>query len=378
MSLYFLTGGSGVVGSALVPALLARTQAEIMLLLRPGQDGLAARRDALLAFWTRHYLLCDSAALAARVRVCAGDITAPGLGLAEDVQQELRARCTHIIHCAAQVRMNLALEQARRSAVEPVAAVLALARELPRLQKTEFLSTVGVGGRRATPLPESFLDAPPAAFHNTYEAAKFEAEELVRAAISRGLRATVHRPSMVIGDSHHGAVVHFQIFYFLCEFLSGRRTAGFYPNLGDATLDTISNDHLARAIVEASRDESTVGAVFNHCAGPQQALRLRALRTLVRQRFARAGRLPRMLPCRELPVAAFMALMKAGAWLMPRDARRGLSTLPVYLDYLASRQVFENTRTGHWLREKGIATPDVAADVAAALDFYLATTGARR
>lgn len=145
MSVYLLTGGSGVVGSALVPALLAETQAEILLLLRPGPDGLAARRDALLAFWARHYPLGDTAAVAARVRVCAGDITAPGLGLAEDVQQELRTRCTHIIHCAAQVRMNLALEQARRSAVDPVAAVLALARECHLLQKIEFVSTVGVG-----------------------------------------------------------------------------------------------------------------------------------------------------------------------------------------------------------------------------------------
>ena len=52
-----------------------------------------------------------------------------------------------------------------------------------------------------------------------------------------GLPATIHRPSMVVGDSQTGKVIHFQVFYHLCEFLSGRRTLGIVPDTGDAALD---------------------------------------------------------------------------------------------------------------------------------------------
>ena len=371
MSLFLLTGASGVVGSAIVPVLLAQPDAEILLLLRPGSLGLAARMDALAQFWRLHYPELDTRALTSRVHACAGDIAAPALGLDTAATTLLRERCTHIIHCAASVRMNLPLDEARRSAVEPVTEILQLAGALPRLRKIEFVSTVGVGGRRTAPLPEAWLDTPPHEFHNTYEAAKYEAELLIRKAVEAGLPATVHRPSMVIGDSRHGAVIHFQIFYFLCDFLSGRRTAGFYPALGAATLDTVPNDSVARAIVAAAGDTSTIGRVLHLCAGPSRALELRALRALVRARFSAAGRLSRFLPNQELPAGLFMACLRALSPFMSRDARRGLGTLPIYLDYLAGQQVFENTASEQWMATQNLSPPPVSSSIERALDFYL-------
>lgn len=371
MSLYLLTGASGVVGSAIVPALLSQTDAEILLLLRPGERGVSERLETLSRFWRTHYPEVDSHALAARVRACAGNISDPELGLEPELTRRLRAHCTHIIHCAASVRMNLPLELARQSAVAPVAEVLRLAESLSGLHKIDFVSTVGVGGRRSGPLPETWLDAPPRHFHNTYEAAKYEAESLVRQAVAEGVPATVHRPSMVIGDSRHGAVIHFQIFYFLCDFLSGRRTAGFYPALGAATLDTIPNDSVANAIVAAAGDASTVGRVLHLCAGPSRALELRELRALVRSRFRAAGRLPPFLPNQEVPVGVFMACLRAVAPLLPRAARRGIGTLPIYLDYLAGRQVFENTVSARWMATQNLSLPPVSASIERALDFYL-------
>ena len=62
--------------------------------------------------------------------------------------------------------------------------VVELARACPRLEKVEFVSTVGVGGHLAV-VPETWLSEP-RAFHNTYEQAKAEAEESIRGEVERG------------------------------------------------------------------------------------------------------------------------------------------------------------------------------------------------
>ena len=48
------------------------------------------------------------------------------------------------------------------------------------------------------------------------EAAKAEAERAVWSE-GAGLPITVHRPSMVVGEAQNGRVIHFQVFYHLCE-----------------------------------------------------------------------------------------------------------------------------------------------------------------
>ncbi|MSQ68672.1 MAG: UDP-glucose 4-epimerase, partial [Gammaproteobacteria bacterium] len=128
MTHYLVTGASGVVGSAIVPPLLAYPDVTLQVLMRPktGQD-LAARLDELKAFWLAHYPQLDAADLNARVHAVSGEITAPALGLSTHDQQDLTQHCTHIIHCAASVKMNLPLEEARQTALFPVASVIALA-----------------------------------------------------------------------------------------------------------------------------------------------------------------------------------------------------------------------------------------------------------
>lgn len=371
MSTYLLTGASGVVGSAIVPALLRDTDAELLLLMRPSQsESLETRLSALKDFWCRHYPGLEKRELDQRIRVLRGEITEPSLGLSAADEAQVRADCAHIIHCAASVRMNLPLAQARQTAKQPVAEVLALAERCPRLEKVEFVSTVGVGGRWTGPLPERWLDEP-RQFHNTYEEAKAEAETLIHAAVLRGFPATVHRPSMVVGDSRSGAVIHFQIFYFICDFLSGRRTLGLYPALGDATLDVVPNDYVARAIIAASRDPTTRGQVLHLCAGPAQALRLTDLRQTVRRLYRAAGRAP-WLPCIDLSRGGFTRLMQAVKFALPRREQRALQTLPLYLDYLAGVQIFGNTGSLARIKGWGIALPPAAEVAETVLRFHLA------
>ncbi len=374
MKHYFVTGATGVVGSSLVPVLLRDPEARIRLLIRASSaDELSNRLETLLRFWG---ILPDDAAIRSRIAALAGDTTLPRFGLDEDAHRDLSATCTHIVHAAGLVRMNLPLEDARASAVGSARNVVALARACPALQKIDFVSTVGVGGRLQHAIPERWLTEP-RSFHNTYEQAKAEAEDFLREETARQpLPLTVHRPSMVVGDSRDGRIIGFQVFYFLCEFLSGRRTFGLYPDFGDARLDIIGCDIVAEAIAAASNDPQTAGRVLNLCSGPLEALRIEELKHTVRKAFsARAIAVP---ADRVLPRRWYARLARFGAMLAPPDLRKALSTLPIYLDYLADTQAFDDSAFRSWLAARGRSRPAPAAYVQKVLDFYLDQRHANR
>ncbi len=369
MSHYFLTGATGAVGSAIVPLLLEDPECQVSLLIRAESDvALAKRLEDLFAFWG-----WDQAdPKRSHVLPLRGDAAEPQFGLASQDYEALVSRTTHIIHCAASVRMNYPLEEARRSAVGSAEQILALGRRIAEqgsLQKIEFVSTVGIAGKRQGILPETWITEP-REFHNTYEQSKAEAEMLVKAAIEEeGLPITVHRPSMVIGDSRTGKIIHFQIFYFICEFLSGRKTFGLYPDFGDVRLDIIPVDHVARAIAESSCDPNTAGRIFNLCAGPDLAPRLRDLMIKVQNVFRAHGiALPRRI---RLPHRVFALLPSLASRFTSRSRRKALATLPLYLDYLADQQGFGNDLFVKWRNETGHLQPQPAHYLDAILSAYL-------
>ncbi len=349
--LYFVTGATGTVGSALVPFLLQDTEAEIWLLLRArNADELRQRLDSLCAFWG----LDAHAPQRQRLRALSGDVERPRFGLTEDDYGALARHCTHILHCAGKVRMNLPIEAARSAAVASARNVLELAHACRRLEKVEFVSTVGVGGRMPGLVPETWIDTP-RAFHNTYEQSKAEAEAVIRPEVERGLPLTVHRPSMVVGEAASGRVIHFQIFYHLCEFLSGRRTHGFTPRLGDARLDIVPADHVGRAIAWSAGNPATAGHILHLCSGPQLAIPLAELQQRVRQVWQASGLdLPRLKP---LPPRLLRAVLPMLRLATPAPARKALNALPIFLDYLADRQAFANAATRRLLEPAGIVAP---------------------
>lgn len=355
MSVYFVTGGSGAVGSALVPLLYADERSKIRMLLRAESEAhLNERMEELWRFWD----VPPGAEARSRVIPLRGDAARPRFGLSEAEYLDLCANTTHIIHCASSVRMNETLEDARRSAVGSAQEILSLARHLSSqgtLRKVDFVSTVGIAGKRPGILPERWIDEP-RAFHNTYEQSKAEAEELVRAAMEQErLPITLHRPSMVIGDSRDGRIIHFQIFYFICDFLSGRRTYGILPDLREVRLDIIPVDAVAGAIARASQDPRTEGRIFHLCSGSERSIRLKTLREIARDTFKRRG-----VPVPSgilLPHPVFSLVQRLAVRLAPADRRRALSTLSIYLDYLGDQQGFDNRQFLEWLSASGTSLP---------------------
>ncbi len=368
MKTIFITGATGVVGSSLVPVLLKQTDLQLKLLIRARSAAeLATRLERLCQFWG---VGPDNAGIRSRIQALAGDTTLPQFGLDQDTYRSLSAACTHIIHAAGLVRMNLPLDEARRSAIDSVRNVVALARVSPVLRKLDIVSTVGVGGRLQQAIPERWLTEP-RAFHNTYEQAKAEAEDFLREQLAvAALPLTVHRPSMVVGDSRDGRIISFQVFYFLCEFLSGRRTFGVYPDFGDARLDIVACDIVADAIAAASADPQTIGRILHLCSGPQDALRIEDLKHVVRQSYLQRGL---AIPGdRVLPRLWYTRLTSLMAGLSPRKTRKALSALPIYLEYLADSQAFDDTVFRRWLAEHGRDRAAPLVYLPRVLDFFFA------
>ena len=372
MKHYFVTGATGAIGSALIPLLLEESENRVWILMRSESRKLLHQRlDKLIVFWD----FGDAQAEDARKRIVPvqGDMSAPRFGINPEQYEEITKDCTHIIHCAGVVRMNLPMQEARRHAVDSAENVVNLAlacKAAGNLSKIEYVSTVGVGGTMAEDVPEAWITRQ-RDFHNTYEASKAEAEDyLHEQAEKHELPVSVHRPSMVVGDSRTGKIIHFQIFYHLCEFLSGRRTMGISPALENARLDMVPVDYVAEAIRWSACNDQTSGKIFHLCSGPEDSIELKDLRKYARERFAEKGlALP---PVITLPTAAFMFLMKIISLFLDEKSKRAVKTLPVILDYLADRKAFLNMDTLSFFKaNNGPVLPARQEYLNHVLEYYL-------
>lgn len=373
MTQVFLTGATGAIGSALAPLFLDEPGASLKLLLRPKRGrAVGERLREMGEFWG----LPPDDERWQRIEAIDGDAALPRFGVAPDVYERLASTTSHIVHCAGAVKMTLPLEEARAHAVVPARAALELAelnRQAGVLRKVEFVSTVGVGGRTPGLIPERPMPEV-TQFHNTYEAAKAEAERLVFERWKE-LPITVHRPSMVVGDSATGRIIHFQVFYHLCEFLSGQRTSGLMPSLEGATLDLIPADYVARAIRWSAGTEKTAGRILHLCSGPDGAVALPALVEKIRRRTIPSQN--RALPkLRYLPLGAFRLAVPVLGLFAPAKVKRALGNLDLFLAYLDELQTFANEQTVALLQPAGIVVPSASAYLDVVLDFYRTQTAA--
>lgn len=366
MRTILLTGATGALGSAVVPELLRQPDDCVVLLMRPGQQGLNARMENLKHFW-RGYGVADRDF--SRVEALAGDVALERMGLAEADYRALAGRLTHIVHAAANVKINMPEDEARRSSVATTQSALRLARDCPRLEKLEYISTVGVAGARAGRILEERMTGE-RGFHNTYESSKAEAEELVFAAMEAGLPVTIHRPSMVLGNSQDGKTINFQVFYHLAEFLSGRATGGWVPRLPGFRLDTVPNDYVAKALALSLRHPEWKGKIFHLSASREGSWPLEsyvaALPGLMREGGMKVPATKRM------PWKLFAALVPLAAWFAPANQRKAFRNLPRFLSYLGEPSYFDNTNARRYLEPEGVVLPPLEDYLPRVMRYYAA------
>ena len=118
-----LTGASGFLGTQVARRLLACTDYTVYALVRAERQADAAHR--LSRTWWDWPELAQ--AIGNRVQVLAGDVAQPHLGLDEDSYAGLVREVTHIIHTAADLRVNAPIAELRRTNLQGTGHVLELA-----------------------------------------------------------------------------------------------------------------------------------------------------------------------------------------------------------------------------------------------------------
>ncbi len=232
------------------------------------EDKEAAARKLLRAWWDWPELV---EAIGNRVEVLKGDVSQAKLGLKDNEYEDLVHRLTHIIHTAADMRLDGPIDELRSANVQGTANVLEIARTANKdygFSRYSHVSTAYVAGARKGDVPEnSFTDE--YGFSSPYELSKYEGEKLVQAA-KKELPISVFRPGMVVGDSKTGAIKTFNTIYFpLRLYFKGQMR--IFPVRPSLKVNLIPVDYVADAVVNLTFEPKAEGLNF-HLTAPYDSL----------------------------------------------------------------------------------------------------------
>jgi thioester reductase-like protein len=246
----FLTGFPGFIAGRLVER-LARGGARFILLVQPAFTERARIDIARIAERT--------GAAAEGFRLVEGDITRAGLGLSAEDLEEARRETTAVFHLAAVYDLAVAREVATRVNVEGTRNVNEFARSVKNLRRYHYVSTCYVAGLRRGLILESELRHD-AGFRNNYEETKYLAELEVDA-LKRELPVTIHRPSVVCGDSRTGETAKYDGVYYLINYLRIFPRALSLANIGnrDVRLNVVPVDFVVEAMAALAADPASAG-----------------------------------------------------------------------------------------------------------------------
>ena len=339
--LILVTGATGFLGQQLVLELMEkRPNAALALLIRDraGKSG-QERADSFVPPEERR-----------RVQVVSGDVSQPGCGLDGEAYRRLQAETTRVVHCAATVRFDHSLDEARHINVEGTRHILDFAAGSRQLRSFAYVGTAYVAGERSNLVREDEL-AVGQSYRNTYEQTKAEAEALVRSRLGE-IPGVILRPSIIVGDSRTGVTSSFKMMYWPLKIYARRlwRTVPGYP---DAVLDIVPVDFVAKAATALLFDEAAQGSTVHLCAGPRGSATIDQVAHRAMQFFH--GPEPRYVDPR-LFFAIVRPLLFVSLW---GRKRRVLVDGRAYRDYFTMRMQFDTSHAERLLEPAGIAPPPV-------------------
>ncbi|MDQ5847033.1 MAG: SDR family oxidoreductase [Acidobacteriota bacterium] len=245
----FITGFPGFIASRLLGR-LAREGGRFLLLVQP--SFVERAREEL------SHIAAAAGRNVSDFMLLPGDITAPDLGLSPADLQTARAETTILFHLAAIYDLKVARGTGMLVNVEGTRNVNQFARSLPRLCHYHYVSTCYVAGKRTGVILESELRHD-AGFRNHYEETKYLAELEVEALKSE-LPVTIHRPSVVCGDSRTGETVKYDGIYYLIRYLLKWPSFLSAFNIGNkmVTLNLVPVDFVVEAMSALARDPLSI------------------------------------------------------------------------------------------------------------------------
>lgn len=380
MPTILITGATGLIGGELLRRILRWDPVTtVALLVRArGRRSPAERVDALLA-----ELFPASGPPApprSRLRIVAGDLQMPRLGLDAQTYSALAADLSAIYHLGADVRFDLSLDDARAINVLGSLALAELAAEAARhgaFERFHHVSTFAASGRTAGRhvIPE----APPVlarSFRNTYEQTKAEAEVALLERAGE-MPLTIHRVGIVVGDSRTGWTSKFDVFYMLFQLLLDNPEGGLalerVPVAARARVNAITIDFAADALFALGtlpRGES--GEILHFTAGRDASLTADALQVGM-DHFARyQAMLGRPVPpIPELIRVDEMSLERVNDVLGGQYSPEILDMLAALMPYGFDESIYDNRALLAALAATALRPRPLALDVPRIVEYPL-------
>jgi thioester reductase-like protein len=342
----FLTGFPGFIAGRLVKR-LALGDARFLLLVQPALRE-RARQD--ITRITEEMGVPES-----RFRIIEGDITRPDLGMEPSELERARIETTTLFHLAAIYDLAVARDTAQRVNVEGTRNVNRFARSLKALLRYHYVSTCYVAGKRKGLIMEAELRHE-AGFRNHYEETKYLAEIEVDELKSE-LPVTIHRPSVVCGDSRTGETAKYDGIYYLIQYLRMRPRLLSLLNIGNhkVHLNLVPVDFVVEAMASLAGDERATGATVQ-IADPEPLTTHDLFEEIAR---ALAGRTSRL----TIPPK----LVRPSLMLPFSPALTGLPHVGV--PYFFLDQAYDTKRARQLLEPHGVRCPPFPSYVNALIDF---------
>ncbi len=333
--LIFLTGGTGYLGGYVLMELIARTDAEIALLVRASD-----RRAAIAKLWKGLQLHVDVdgfTELLPRIRFFHGDLHAPRLGLSDADHALLLERGESILHVAASLNRKSA-KACLNTNLRGTLSVLKLAREMadrPQgLRRYSHVSTIAVAGERNSEVVEEDeaidwdrSDYDP--YGRTKKFCEHMAHELLP-----DVSKSIFRPSIVMGDTRHPRTTQFDMVRATCLMAD----LPAVPLAPTDRLDIVPADWVGRVIAAVHLDDDAKHDTYHLSAGRGACTATEICDALDQA----VGRSPRLIRRLARPYDwAFRALDR-----LPRGNPLQLTgaVMKVFMPYITYDTVFANER----------------------------------
>lgn len=342
----FLTGFPGFIAGRLVQR-LATKSTRFMLLVQP--SFLSRAREEVSRIAAQGGIDADN------FQLLEGDITRPGLGMSAVDLESARKRVTILFHLAAIYDLSVAREPALRVNVEGTRNVNGFACEIANLSRYHYVSTCYVAGRREGRILETELRHE-AGFRNYYEETKYLAELEVEALKSE-LPVTIHRPSVVCGDSRTGETAKYDGVYYLIHYLLKWPRMLTLFNIGnrEVCLNLVPVDFVVEAIAALARDERSLGRTVQ-LADPAPMTTYELFDAIAKAIAHRASRV-------TIPAPVVHSTLKLP--LSPKISGMPHAAVP----YFFLDQIYDTTVASSLLEPHGIRCPPFDDYVQALVDF---------